>query len=398
MVTLRDYPGYVMRLLNTMRPFKDFGFTGVNKTKNKTKEDEKIPDWLSKLDRRSAEALLLYRDTGGLRRRLNALAQCAAILSRMHGTGLVYSDVSDNNVFVSQMSPPESPEELSVWFIDADNLQYNDGKCSVIGTPVYGVPEVMQGTGVPSCSGDCYAFAIMAFWMLTLQHPFLTSIVDEDDADDEAYAGRIPFVDDPDDESNNETVFPRSLFLNQTLVSLFEEMFCAGRVSPAARPPALVLACALAQAADSVIACPRCGMTYYHVENICPYCDTQKPPFFTAKTYINSAQITAEEPCWIFTRELTRPVYLPRRLFAAFTPEGNDEGELELRFESNGGKKKVILKKPPSASLDFSYSLQGKDTSKPLSHNTEFDDFNFRLHVSGGGFSRTVIFNLEGSL
>ncbi|MDR1836446.1 MAG: hypothetical protein LBQ89_02200 [Treponema sp.] len=393
LLTLRDHEGYVMKLLSTMRPFREFGFTFAKIPI----DDKDIPQWLSSLPSPyMAKQIFFYGKTGGLRRRLNALSQCAAILSRIHAMGLVYADVSDNNVFVSEPLPPELPERTSVWLIDADNLRYNDGRGSLIGTPIYGVPEVIQGTGAPSCSGDCYAFTIMAFLMLTLQHPFMTSIVDDDE--DKAFAGHIPFVDDPNDKSNHEVIFPRDLFLDQSLSLLFEQMFCAGRISPAARPPAVVLACALARAADSVIACPNCGMTYYHTRNKCPYCETQKPPYFTAQTFIQSTQITTKEPCWIFTRELTRPVSLPHRLFAAFTPEKNDEPELEMRFKNSNGKTSIIISKPPSSSLDFSYGIQGSESFKPFSRDVEFDNFNFCLRVRGGGFSRTVIFNLEGSL
>jgi len=395
MVSLQDNRGYVMKLLSTMRQFKDFGFT----LDEIPVEDKDIPQWWPDKDVGKLKRYVLYENTGGLRRRLNALAQCAAILSRLHGMGLVYADVSDKNVFVSEPLPVDCPERTSVWLIDADNLRYDDDRGSFIRTEIYGVPEVMQGNSKPSCRGDCYAFAIMAFWMLTLQHPFWTYLIDDEEDEVKVQAaldGYVPFVDDPDDTSNHEEIIPRDLFLDRGLALLFEKMFCAGRIIPSARPPAVVLACALARAADSVIACPKCGMTYYHTGDNCPYCKTQKPPYFTAKSFIQSTHIKAKDPCWIFTRELTRPVFLPRRLFAVFTPEKNDEPELEMRFKNSNGKTGIILSKPSSSSMDFYYGTQGAETLKPFTRSVEFEDFNFCLRACGGGFSRTVNFSMEG--
>ena len=114
---LRDKPGYVMRLLNDMKPFAVFELDGRSKKKL---EDERqaLPQWLTKIpDKDLALRLLHYASTGSTRRRLRALAKCAAILARLHSAGLVYGDLSPNNAFLGEGDTPD------VWLIDADNMR-----------------------------------------------------------------------------------------------------------------------------------------------------------------------------------------------------------------------------------------------------------------------------------
>lgn len=90
-----------------------------------------------------------YSDTGSTKIRLLALYKCAAILSELHANGLVYCDVSPNNVFVSKHAK-------DVWLIDADNLRYEKlkGGYSVY-SPHYGAPEIVQGVDKSRPYADC---------------------------------------------------------------------------------------------------------------------------------------------------------------------------------------------------------------------------------------------------
>ncbi|MDR0507538.1 MAG: hypothetical protein LBH32_12105 [Dysgonamonadaceae bacterium] len=335
---LKGNAGYVMRLLSEMIPFSSFGFTYQHYDIG----NEITPFWLVQLSEKRARQILYYWKTGGLRRRLLALSQAASILARLHSRGLVYVDISPNNIFVS-----DSLDTTLVWFIDADNLRYEGGSAHIY-TPGFGAPEVVQGMDVCSSFSDCYAFACLAFWMLTMQHPFegkaLTDDeIDEEDWDDDptngpqqkAWAGLLPFIDDPDDDSNRAGGLPRKLFLNTSLAAFFEKTFCTGRRIPEKRPSALLWARELAAAADQCIVCNTCGMSYYYTEDICPYCDTVKPRLLVAKGYRPGAA-TAEKPRWIFVRELTdKPIALPQRLFYGFSAETNGATELELNCLEN---------------------------------------------------------------
>jgi DNA-binding helix-hairpin-helix protein with protein kinase domain len=107
--------GYVMELLTGMQPLKALGAV--------PKDEASPAAW--------------YLAGGGLRRRLQLLARSADVLAGLHGKGLVYSDPSPHNIFVS-----ESTDATEVRFIDADNIHY---------ASIAGVPAVGSGN-----SADCF--------------------------------------------------------------------------------------------------------------------------------------------------------------------------------------------------------------------------------------------------
>lgn len=61
-----------------------------------------------------------YRESGGIRKRLLVLEALAEVISSLHARGLVYSDLSANNVLVSK-----SIERSQLFLIDLDNLRYS---------------------------------------------------------------------------------------------------------------------------------------------------------------------------------------------------------------------------------------------------------------------------------
>lgn len=343
---LRDEPGYVMRLLNGMKPFKVFDLDG--KTKAEFREAStagklELPGWLAKIpDQEMVSQLFHYANTGSTRRRLLALYQCASILARLHAAGLVYGDISPNNVFVGE------GDSHDVWLIDADNLrlELTTGGASVY-TPHYGAPEVVQGHDQSRPRTDCWAFAIMAFRMLTIGHPFIGKrvLAPEDDEvgwdaepvvdgtpsdlDEQAYAGFLPFIDDEDDDSNVACTcppLPRELVATPGLRRLFQETFGAGRTRPHRRPAMAFWAMEMARAFDQSIECPDCAMSYFADDHSqCPYCQSRRPVFARAQT-----------PRWeLFIPATVTEFALPHRLFHPFSVEQHDNSEYEavLNFE-----------------------------------------------------------------
>jgi serine/threonine protein kinase len=113
---LQNKAGYVMQLLSEMVPFSHFWLDG--QTAEKMGPDQ-IPAWLSAMPENEAKKIVHYCKTGGLRRRLHALYKCASLLARLHGNGMVYGDISPNNIFIS-----EGMNDTSVWLIDADNIRF----------------------------------------------------------------------------------------------------------------------------------------------------------------------------------------------------------------------------------------------------------------------------------
>lgn len=331
---LRDEPGYVMRLLNGMKPFASFDLDGRSKKKLED-QSQALPQWLTKIpDKDLALRLLHYAQTGSTRRRSLALAKCAAILARLHSAGLVYGDISTNNAFIGE------DDTTDVWLIDADNmrLELPSGGVSVY-TPGYGAPEVVQGRDQSRPRTDCWAFAVMTFKLLALCHPFIGKKVlepeDEEDGwdadpapngtatdlNEQAFAGFLPFLDDEDDDSNEGVGgLPRVLVATEGLRRLFQETFGAGRELPHRRPTMAFWTLELARAADQSLDCLECGMSHFADEYAqCPYCGAARPAFIRVKT-----------PRWeILIPGGATEFRLPQRLFHPFSFEYFDNTAYE---------------------------------------------------------------------
>lgn len=271
---LREHVGYTMRLLRDMVPMR---------TLILPPDPENI----------AAE----YRATGGLRRRLRLLAKTAETLARLHSIPLVYADVSPNNVFVSA-----SVEASEVWLIDADNLHFQSAPGPQVYTPGFGAPEIVAGRAPVSTLSDGYAFAVLAFYVLAQIHPFLGNLVEEGgweesvDLEEQAYAGKLPWVEDKDDDSNwSDAGIQRELVLTPRLTKLFQQTFGAGRQDAASRPSMLEWAEVLHQCADWTVACESCGSTFYAPRERCPWCaSSPSAQFLYGKFYVWDPELDEE--------------------------------------------------------------------------------------------------------
>lgn len=331
---LRDEPGYVMRLLSGMKPFCAFDLDG--KTKKELEEQKAVlPQWLKGIpDKETSLRLLHYANTGSTRRRLFALSKCASILARLHSAGMVYGDISTNNTFIGEGATRD------VWLIDADNMRFEMiGDGASVYTRGYGAPEVVRGTDSSRPRSDCWAFAVLAFKILVIGHPFIGKKVlepDEEggwdseplpngvpaDLDERAYAGYFPFIDDEGDDSNRgpSHLLPRELVITPLLRLFFQETFNAGRVHPHRRPAMAFWALELAKAFDHALECPECKMSFYADDHeSCPYCGEERPAFIRIKT-----------SRWeILIPSSATEAALPHRLFHPFSFEHNDDTEYE---------------------------------------------------------------------
>lgn len=373
---LQNNAGYVMQLLSEMVPFSHFWLDG--KSAEKITFDD-IPVWLSGMAESEAKKIVHYYRTGGLRRRLHALYKCASLLARLHGNGMVYGDISPNNIFIS-----EELNDLSVWLIDADNIRFEVSTSgNAVYTPKYGAPELVQGKDGGRPSSDCHAFAVVAFYLLSLIHPFVGKKVDgtdggdwadeennDEDIEEKAYAGLFPWVDDPNDDSNSsDSGLPRSLLLTEKLITLFEGTFGPGRTSPMLRPAIYHWPAALAQAADMTVTCPSCSMHYYydfiHPEtgtHNCPYCKTQMPPVFILESYRwDGPDKAINSPCWRYIREfvLNSELAIPRRVFDEFTMLDSDIADVLISLTD----KSILIKKSDHCKGDFCVAAESYSQS-----------------------------------
>lgn len=374
---LKDHAGYVMQLLSDMVPFSNF-FLDTNSAEKITEFD--IPDWLKGIPGYEAKKIIHYCKTGGLRRRLSALSTCSSLLARLHGYGLVYGDISPNNIFISK-----DLKHSSVWLIDADNIRFEiilGG--NTVYTPKYGAPELVQGLDSGRPVSDCHAFAVVAFNLLTLIHPFIGNKVegtddsdwadeenDEQDIDEKAYAGFIPWIDDHVDNSNHtEKGLPRQLILNEKLATLFQRTFSEGRIDSWKRPAIFHWPEAFAQASDTTIKCSSCEMTYYYdfeesgsSEKKCPYCETLQAELITFDSYNwYGSEAQLETPCWRFIREIKNetPILIPQRLFSGYTLTESDSSELEISITDDS----ILIKKSEQGTFELSIAAENFQCGK----------------------------------
>ena len=358
LATLRDEPGYVMKLLSDMEPFAAFGLSGEARSEL---GDEAIPGWLAGVkDKNNVLTLMHYARSGSSKRRLVALGKVAAILARLHAAGLVYGDISPNNCFMGDGGSRE------VWLIDADNLRFEFARGgSTVYTPRYGAPEIVQGADQSRPRTDCWAFAVMAFETLALVHPFIgKKVLDPDDdeggwdtepvadaapadLDEQAYAGYLAYVDDQDDDSNRAlSGLSRELVLTPQLARLFQETFGAGRTKPWRRPSMAFWALELTRAHDQSVECPSCAMSYLEDHETCPYCEVPRPAVAIAVT--DRWRMIIQPP--------GTQVSLPHRLFRPFSLElnGRTEHEAVIDFQrEEADRARGTESLPPGLSFEF---------------------------------------------
>ncbi|MDR2117558.1 MAG: hypothetical protein LBP87_14370 [Planctomycetaceae bacterium] len=365
---LKDYAGYVMQLLSDMQPFGNFWADGKSLHDI---QDEDIPQWLSQCPKDTAKNIAYYCKTGGLLRRLIALQNAATNLARLHNNGLVYGDVSPNNVFIS------SNENYSeVWFIDADNLQFQKESENGVYTPKFGAPELVQGKAGSSFRTDCHAFATMAFYMLSMLHPFIGKKVDGADSDwantepnsdfadldTQAYAGLFPWIDDENDDCNsNEGGFPRMLVLTDALKRICQRTFGEARTNFWKRPTMLQWAEVFADAVDRVVQCPACKMSwYYDVQgDICPFCNHPKPTMLIFESFQYNGKGKPVTKRNVFAKEINKEqIDIPLHIFTSFSLSQSNINGLSVNNEKEEFTFKI------SGNVDLSIALSDKSNGR----------------------------------
>ena len=324
---LKDKAGYVMKLLNTAKSFEKFTNTGIKDLND-------------------------YNNAGTLRLRSFALGKAASTLSRLHGMGLVYGDISDKNIFFI----PDKDDKCVIWFIDADNIDYDKKSPSIVYTPGFGAPELVQQQDGIRPQSDCFAFSVLLSLVISLAHPFEGKALNQDNSDSDdffdvddslAYSGQLPWIDDPDDRSNEETLknqgLPRDIIFTKSVHMLLEKTFCKGRIYPAARPSIYHFVRALIQEHDLTIKCQFCNFTLpINPDNIespyvCRCCDKKSDNqfYFYFKSYRLTARGKSHIPEWFYVREFDIgsdiDIKIPCRVFQPFDNRNFDSNYLEIK-------------------------------------------------------------------
>ncbi len=241
--------GYLAEFASGMQPLDSLRWVG---------QSTNMQDW--------------FIETGGLIKKLQVLAKLAERIRTLHAKGLVYCDLSPNNVFVSSDS-----KNSHVFLIDLDNLRYKTSIIHNIYTPFYAAPELVNGADANSMESDCFSFAVIAYELLTFNHPLIGDYVTEGDPqlEEDALAGKLPWVDHSTDDINMRTSgIPTAFFITQNLKDLFKRTFEDGLNSPIKRPTITEWCKAFYKSINEIVICPDCRI-HYPLSNTgkCPFCD-----------------------------------------------------------------------------------------------------------------------------
>ena len=324
MARLQDYSGYVMRFMGEMTSFADL-------VPAETEDIEKMTH------------------DGGHRRRFGLLSKLASLLAKLHGNGMVYCDLSPNNVFVTK-DPLFSTQ--NVWLIDTDNVFIPfDDPDKLVYTPRYAAPELFEGKPC-STSSDIYSFATLAFESLAALHPFAGDKASNWSGDDDGwdtgteknkeekqfdidprYSGKHPWVEDVEDKSNHtNNGLPRQNFLTDETFALFNMTFSEeGRRNPQTRPTAVLWARAFARSHVSSIRCPECGMSFVYdgSQKRCPWCRKKLPAILLLKD--ESGKIVFAHELGGIDKDSGENFSIPEHVFSPFDIDTFSKSALEAR-------------------------------------------------------------------
>ncbi len=110
-------------------------------------------------------------------RLVGVLSEVCDALTAAHGKGVVHRDLKLDNVFLTQVDGAPGPVKLVDFgvskfleAIDGASLMTRTG--TTLGTPFYMSPEQAQGKKGVDPRADIYALGVIAFKLLTAQHPF----------------------------------------------------------------------------------------------------------------------------------------------------------------------------------------------------------------------------------
>lgn len=306
--------GYVMELLTDMVP--------ISKLINVPKNINCLTEW--------------YLEGGGLRRRLLLLARCAETLAQLHSKGLVYTDPSPNNIFVST----DINNDDIIRFIDADNLQYASSSSSInVYTPGFGAPELVTEKSGANTLTDAHAFAVIAFKTLSLVHPLMGDMVNdgEPELETQALEGKLPWIDDPDDIQNTTNQgFPRDVVLSPNLKTLCQSCFGIGLQEPRKRPGIAQWAEKLYSAANFTIRCLECNSTYYANQKNCPWCHHPRPTFVPVRIQRwepLQGHFIEQIPLQVLALTSSEPLILTSRIVTGRTGRDSHNPNIELILE-----------------------------------------------------------------
>lgn len=318
-----------------------------------------------------------FIETGGLLKRLQVLTKLAERLRTLHSKGLIYCDLSPSNVFVSS-----DAKNSHVFLIDLDNLRYRTSFLYNIYTPFYAAPELVNSVSPNSMESDCFSFAVIAYEILTLNHPLIGDYVTdgEPELEEKALSGKLPWVEHSSDGLNaRSSGIPSSFFITESLQNLFKRTFEDGLNDPIQRPTISEWCNGLYKALNEIIKCPNCNIHYpLSINGECPFCGgisnsvvkIQMKRWERLPRY-NKTSNTMEEPFGLapmvfeeITIDKSTTKYIKKSHF--LLPGNPNDPVMQIKVIESDGEEKLIELIPKE--ITYYVALDGQEvffTNKP---------------------------------
>lgn len=210
-------------------------------------------------------------NTGGLKKRLLILEKLSKVLSDLHAKALIYGDLSPRNIFVSN-----NPNYSEVFLIDVDNITHQSKVGEAVYTPSYAAPEIVKGQSGSDTYTDDFSFSIIAYQLLTLNHPFIGDYVSkgEPELEEEAYGCDVPWIDHSENDINRSSVGLNStLTISKLMMNEFKNTFEKKLQDKYNRTTTLKWNEVIKRAIGGLIECPNCESNYFYNKKLmCPFC------------------------------------------------------------------------------------------------------------------------------
>ena len=226
-----------------------------------------------------------YKKKYTLKRRYQIIIGLFDALRKLHLAGLVYTDLSPSNIMVHK-------NKNQIVLIDTDNIRTRrDSYLGVIGTPGYIAPEVYLNRDLEKAKecnikseslskdheritpdSDIFSAAVIAFELLTLQHPFIGDEVESGTSarEEEAFEIKTDYIfKKGTNNSSTRNLVPNfSDLTTREVRELFYRTFVDGKNNPYLRPTDNEFLEAFQNAYDKIAECRNCGYSrIYSLEN-----------------------------------------------------------------------------------------------------------------------------------
>ena len=213
--------------------------------------------------------------TGGLKKRLMVLKKLSKLLADLHSRGLIYGDLSPKNVFISI-----DKDFAEVYLIDVDNITHLSKIGDAFYTPGYAAPEIVKGISGADTYTDDYSFSILAYQLLTLNHPFVGDHINNADPEleEEAYQGKVPWIEHSTDNINKSTKgLESSITISGKMMKEFINTFEINILNKLKRTSTLKWTEILETSLTGILVCASCRNTFFYRPDLsCPFCNEQK--------------------------------------------------------------------------------------------------------------------------